>query len=51
MIKTNRMKSISEIVRASKAMVEHLFGNHEYCDEKWCRPKLNTRLKNKEEGS
>ena len=44
------MESISEIVRASKAVVEHLFENHEYCDEKWCRPKLNMRLKNKEEG-
>jgi len=38
MIKTNRTKSIPEIVRASKAVVEHLFGNHEFCDEKWCQP-------------
>ena len=29
------MESISEIVRASKAVVKHLFGNHKYCDEKW----------------
>ena len=32
-------------------MVEHLFNHHEYCDEKWCQPKLNARLKRKEEGS
>jgi len=51
MIKTNRTKSIPEIVRASKAVVEHLFGNHEFCDEKWCQPKVNARLKRKEEGS
>ena len=48
MIKTNRNKRISEIVRSSKTVVEHLFGNHEFCDEKWCRLKLNARLKNKE---
>ena len=51
MIKTNRNKSIPEIVRSSKAVVEHLFGNHEFCDEKRCRPKSNARLKNKEEGN
>ena len=51
MIKTNRTKSISEIERASKVVVEHLFNHHEYCDEKGCRPKLNARLKRKEEGS
>ena len=39
------MKGISETVQASKVVVEHLFDNHEYCDEKWCRPKLNARLK------
>ena len=37
MIKTNRNKSISEIVGASKAVIEHLFGNHKFCDEKWYR--------------
>ena len=26
-------KSIPEIVRSSKAVVEHLFGNHAFCDE------------------
>ena len=23
---------------ASKAVVEHLFDNHEFCDVKWCKP-------------
>ena len=45
------MKSISEIGRASKALVEHLFHCHTFCDEKWYIPKLNARLKPKEEGS
>ena len=39
MIKSNRMNEISEIVTASKAVVEHLFNKHMHCDEKWCRPK------------
>ena len=34
MIKTNRSKSIFEIMRAYKVAVEHLFDNHELCNEK-----------------
>ena len=45
------MKIISEISRASKAVVEHLSDYHAFCDKKCNRPKLNTRSKNKEEGS
>ena len=45
MIKTNRSKSFSEIMRAYKAVVEHLLDNHEFCDEKWCK-----HLKQKREG-
>ena len=45
MIKTNRNKSISQIMTASKAVVEYLFDNHGLCDKKWCKP-----LKEKEEG-
>ena len=45
MIKKNRMKSISEIGRVSKAVVEYLFDYHIFCDEKWCRSKLNARFK------
>ena len=50
MIKTNRMKDILEIDRVSKAVLGHLFDCHTLCDEKWCSPKLNARLKKKEEG-
>ena len=38
MVKTNRKSSISQIMTASKAVVEHLFDNHELCDKKWCKP-------------
>jgi len=50
MIKTNRMKDILEIDRVSKAVLGHLFDCHTLCDEKWRSPKLNARLKKKEEG-
>ena len=43
MIKTNRMKNISETMLASNAVVEHLFDNHEYCDERWCKPNRKKR--------
>ena len=39
MIKENRSKQILEIVFASKALVEHLFNCHDYCNSNWCRPK------------
>ena len=39
MIKNNRMKKISEIMLASNTVIEHLFDNHKYCDERWCEPK------------
>ena len=45
------MKSSSEIGRSSKAVVEYFFDCHVSCDEKWRRPKLNTRLKKKKEDS
>ena len=38
MIKPNRNSSISQIMTASKAVVEHLFDNHAFCDKKWCKP-------------
>ena len=38
MIKTNRGSSISQLMTASKAVVEHLFDNHEFCDVKWRKP-------------
>ena len=34
MIKTNRMKNISEIGLASKVVVKYVFDCHEFCDEK-----------------
>ena len=39
MIKNNYSKLIEEIKVAYKAVIEHLFNNHEYCDSRWCRPK------------
>ena len=51
MIKSNRMNELSQIVTASKAVVEHLFNEHMYCDEKWCRPKKQRNEQKKEEGS
>ena len=32
-LKTNKNNSISEIIRESKMVVEHLFNNNEFCDE------------------
>ena len=51
MIKANRMNEISKIVSASKAVVEHLFNEHMYCDVKWCKPKQQMGKEKKEEGS
>ena len=51
MIKSNRMNEISEIVSASKAVVEYMFNEHMYCDEKWCRPKKHMNEQKNEEGS
>lgn len=42
-LKTNRMKTIAEIKVASKAVIEHLFNNHDYCDFRWCRPKKHSK--------
>ena len=39
MLKSNRMKSIAEIPLVSKAVIEHLFSNHEYCDKVSYGPK------------
>ena len=45
MIKTNRNKGISQIMTASKVVVDHFFDNNEFCDKKWYKP-----LKQKQEG-
>ena len=37
MIKTNHNKSIIEIMRASKAVVEQLFDNYEFFDVRGCK--------------
>ena len=50
MIKENRSKKISEIVFASKAVVEHLFNCHDYCNSNWCRPKKQLEGTDKEKG-
>lgn len=49
MVKTNHTKSISEIQLASKAVIGHLFNNHDFCDPIWCKHKKDLeRLKKKE---
>ena len=48
MIKINRNSGISQIMTASKAVVEHVFDNHEFCDKKWCKP-LNQQIEGREE--
>ena len=47
MIKTSRKLSISQIMTASKVVVEHLFDNHDFCDKKWYKP-LKTLQERKE---
>ena len=49
MIKTNRMKNISEIMLASNAVVEYLFDNHKYCDERRYISKTKQNGKEEEE--
>ena len=51
MIKTNRMKNISETGWLSKALVIYLLDCYTFFDLKWYRPKLNARWKMKEEDS
>ena len=36
MLRTNCEKSIDKICEAAQAVLEHLFNNHQYCDESWC---------------
>jgi hypothetical protein len=46
-MKQNRGKHIDELVKNLQCVVEHLFDNHEFCDEKWCPKKQG---KNMEKG-
>ena len=39
MLMTNRHKTLDEICVAAKAVIEHLFNNHEFCEKKWCHMK------------
>ena len=50
MIKENRSKQISEIVFASKAVVEHLFNCHDFCNSNWCQPKKQFEGTDQESG-
>jgi len=45
MIRQNRGSSIEELIQNSKAVLEHMFDNHEYCNNSWCGA-----LKAKQEG-
>jgi hypothetical protein len=46
MIKQNRNKQISEMMRAAKSPLEHLFDEHEFCGE-WCKRKLQNKEERK----
>ena len=39
MIKQARHLTLDEIKVKCKAVIEHLFDNHLFCDESWCKPK------------
>ena len=39
MIKQARHLTLDEIRLKCKAVIEHLFDNHEFCDMSWCKPK------------
>ena len=39
MLKQSRNLTLEEITNNCKAVIEHLFDNHEYCDVAWCKPK------------
>ena len=45
MLKQNKHKPINDFIVSANAPLEHMFGNHTYCDIKWCNA-----LKAKEEG-
>ena len=39
--KMHRGSDLETVKRGAKAVLEHLFDNHVYCDVKWCKPKQN----------
>ena len=51
MLKRNRNRSISEKSKTSKAVIEHLFDYHDFCNIDWCRPLKNMKEGKKDEGS
>ena len=38
MLKQARFGTIQEIIEKCKCVIEHLFNNHQFCDERWCVP-------------
>ena len=48
MLYENRTKTIEEMRRAAKCVVEHLFNIHTYCNVKWCKPLRLQKLKEQE---
>ena len=42
MIKESRRLMLEKLRHNSKAVIEHLFNNHHYCDLSWCKPKQVT---------
>ena len=39
MMREHRGSDLQTVKKAAKAVLEHLFDNHDYCDVKWCKPK------------
>ena len=50
MLKQSRHGTLEEMLIRSRAVLEHLFNNHEFCDPKWCVP-LRRRKKPNDENS
>ena len=46
MLRQSKMLPIEQFMKNAKAPLEHMFGNHEYCQQEWCDA-LKTSLKNK----
>ena len=44
-IKSNRTKSVEEILQNIMAPIDHLFDDHKYCDSTWCHKKAQEENK------
>ena len=46
MVRQNKGKTIDEFVKNTNSPLEHLFGNHQFCDSAWCNT-LKAQLEGK----